>query len=146
MSPAGGGGLHQQAGGGCFAHWKQRLEIVSCLLPPVFYILVSPPPPQPPPKGSKKGRLHYFLDTDPPISRGQAFAGMTIPSHASRSGHNTLTKRREAHTTNPPVHPEPVEACPEPVEGGRRGWPASAGRGWTYRRCKKLKQHRARLT
>ena len=30
-----------------------------------------------------------------------------------------------------PARPEPVEACPEPVEGGRRGWPALAGRGWT---------------
>mgnify|MGYP006916430472 CR=1 FL=1 len=30
-------------------------------------------------------------------------------------------KSAKAHTTNPPVHPEPVEACPEPVEGGWRG-------------------------
>ncbi|MGB4545060.1 MAG: hypothetical protein WBI25_10880, partial [Smithellaceae bacterium] len=65
----------QQAGGGCFAHWKQRLEIV-------FYFLSSvssfPILPLPPPKGDNRGRLPDVLDTGPPISRGQAFARMTI--------------------------------------------------------------------
>jgi len=47
LSHAGGGGPSQRAGGGRFAHWKQRLETVSCFL--VFH-----PPPRPPPKGYLK--------------------------------------------------------------------------------------------